>query len=75
MRISSPAISMSYDDLKVIEAKLFLQSVAGDEQVGAGVQDALSAARVVEAMHASNLSGGWESVVDRTRPAAGVTQA
>ncbi|MGH3096572.1 MAG: Gfo/Idh/MocA family protein [Streptosporangiales bacterium] len=57
-----PTISMSYDDLKVIEAALLLRSIATGKQVGPHVGDALSAARVVDAMETSARSERWERV-------------
>lgn len=57
-----PAISMSYDDLKVTEAALLLRSIATGKQVGPNVADALSAARVIDAMEASARSEHWERV-------------
>lgn len=57
-----PAIAMGYDDLKTIEAQLFVRSIVTGESAGATVADALSAARVVQAMHVSSKSGRWEPV-------------
>ncbi len=59
-----PGLSMGYDDLKVIEAALFLQSVVDGEQREPGVREALAAARVVAAMQRSAASGEWEPVGD-----------
>jgi predicted dehydrogenase len=59
-----PGISMGYDDLKVIEAATFLQSVVDGEQREPGVREALAAARVVAAMERSAASGQWEPVGD-----------
>jgi hypothetical protein len=55
---------MGYDDLKVIEASLFLDSVVDGEQRQPGVREALAAARVVAAMERSAASGAWEDVGD-----------
>lgn len=57
-----PAISMSYDDLKVIEAMLFLRSIAEGSQHGASVADALATAEVLSAIGRSAESGTWEVV-------------
>jgi predicted dehydrogenase len=59
-----PGLSMGYDDLKVVEAALFLQSVADGEQREPGVREALAAARVVAALERSSASGVWEPVGD-----------
>jgi len=59
-----PGLPMSYDDLKVIEAALFLQCVVDGEQREPGVREALAAARVVAAMERSAASGEWEPVGD-----------
>jgi predicted dehydrogenase len=53
---------MSYDDLKVIEAALFLQSISEGKQLGAAVTDAAATARVLAAVARSAGSGRWESV-------------
>jgi predicted dehydrogenase len=57
-----PAIAMSYDDLKVIEAAQFLRSIATGEQVAPSVADARAAAEVLAAMERSAGSGRWERV-------------
>jgi predicted dehydrogenase len=59
-----PGLPMGYDDLKVIEAALFLESVVDGEQREPGVAAALSAARVIAAMERSAASGAWETVGD-----------
>lgn len=64
-----PGLPMGYDDLKVIEAALFLGSVVDGEQREPGVREALAAARVVAAMERSSSSGQWETV-DDVGPAA-----
>ena len=55
-------IPMGYDDLKVIEARLFLQSVADGVQREPGVREIADAARVLDAMVRSAESGRWEAV-------------
>jgi predicted dehydrogenase len=59
-----PGLPMGYDDLKVIEAALFLDSIATGEQAEPGVREALAAARVIAAMERSSASGAWEDVGD-----------
>jgi predicted dehydrogenase len=55
------AIAMSYDDLKVIEARNFLRSAAEGIPHGAVLDDAVRSAAAVEAMTASARSGTWVS--------------
>jgi len=55
-------IPMGYDDLKVIEARLFLESVADGVQRPPGVREMDDAARVIEAMVHSAESGAWAQV-------------
>jgi predicted dehydrogenase len=57
-----PAIAMGYDDLKTIEAHLFLESIADGVQREPGTREMLEVARVLEAMEASARSGGWVAV-------------
>jgi hypothetical protein len=59
-----PAIAMGYDDLKVIEAHLFLQSVIDGQQREPGVREILQAAKALDAMARSFESGRWEEVRD-----------
>ena len=63
--------SMGYDDLKVIEAKKFLQAVVGREALNSNIQDALSAAQVVTAAERSAQSRAWE----QSSPVPGTTAA
>ena len=58
---------MGFDDLKTIEAALFLRSVAEGRQLAPSVADAWSAAEVVEAIQRSDAVGAWLPV-----PAAGM---
>ncbi|WP_279387103.1 Gfo/Idh/MocA family oxidoreductase [Rhodococcus sp. Eu-32] len=53
------ASSMGYDDLKVVEAKRFLQSIADGKPVGATIWDAVRSAQVLDAMTRSVESGSW----------------
>lgn len=55
------AISMSYDDLKVIEAYEFLRSIADHEPHGATMADAVRAAHLVQAIERSAETGAWVS--------------
>lgn len=55
-------IAMSYDDLKVIEAKRLMESIVTGNPVGATIADALRAAQVAEAAEASVASGEWVSL-------------
>ncbi|WGD37174.1 Gfo/Idh/MocA family oxidoreductase [Lysinibacter sp. HNR] len=57
-----PGISMGYDDLKVIEAKLFMESVLAGQQLAPSVEEALSTVRVLQAAEDSATSGAWESI-------------
>jgi predicted dehydrogenase len=57
-------IGMGYDDLKVIEAYRFLQSIADGKQREPGVREILAAARVLDAMERSFASGVWEDVLE-----------
>ncbi|KAF5291086.1 hypothetical protein FQR65_LT20510 [Abscondita terminalis] len=63
--------SMGYDDLKVIEAKKFLEAVAGRAQLNSNARDALSAAQVISAAERSAESRAWE----RSAPVSGTTAA
>jgi predicted dehydrogenase len=57
-----PGNSMGYDDLKVIEARKFLQAVHQGVPGACTVDDAQSAAEVVSAAVASAESGAWVKV-------------
>jgi predicted dehydrogenase len=65
-------ISMGYDDLKVTEAYLFLSSIAEDGQREPGIEQVVSAMRVVDAMDRSCDSGDWEAVSADVPPATTV---
>jgi predicted dehydrogenase len=62
-----PAISMSYEDLKLIEAFQFLRSVVAGTQGEPGVSEALAVAEVQDAIERSWASEHWENV-DRLSP-------
>jgi predicted dehydrogenase len=55
-------IPMGYDDLKVIEAYRFLQSIADGQQREPGVREIAATARVLDAIARSFTSGAWEEV-------------
>lgn len=52
---------MSYNDLKVIEAKLFLESIHVGVDAVPSVREALATAEVLEAMNRSFETGAWEA--------------
>jgi predicted dehydrogenase len=58
-------IPMGYDDLKVIEAYRFLQSIADGQQREPGVREIAATARVLDAVARSFESGRWEDVRER----------
>ena len=63
--------SMGYDDLKVVEAKKFLEAVTRKAALNSNIQDALSAAQVVAAAERSAQGRQWE----RSAPVTGTTAA
>ncbi|MFD2091029.1 Gfo/Idh/MocA family protein [Blastococcus deserti] len=52
-------IPMSYDDLKVVEARNFLSSIASGRPEGADLDDAVVAAVTLDALAASSERGSW----------------
>jgi predicted dehydrogenase len=56
------ATAMSYDDLKVVEARDFLRSIAEGRPSGAGLPDAVRAAVVLDALVASAAGRAWVDV-------------
>jgi predicted dehydrogenase len=54
--------SMGYDDLKIVEAKKFLQAFIDAKHENSNIHDAVSANRVLMAVEKSAESGKWESV-------------
>jgi predicted dehydrogenase len=52
-------VPMGYDDLRVTEARAFLEAVRDGEQREPGVADMLACARVLEAIERSSASGAW----------------
>ena len=63
--------SMGFDDLKVIEARKFLESFVGAKHLNSNINDAVSAAAVCDAVEQSAETGQWVKVA----PVAGVTAA
>jgi len=57
-----PGTSMSYDDLKVIEAKKFLVAVCGGERRNSTIEEAHADAEVIAATAASARDGAWHKV-------------
>jgi predicted dehydrogenase len=53
---------MSYDDLKVIEAKKFLVAATGGEQRNSTIEEALADAEVISATAVSARDGAWHKV-------------
>ena len=68
--VPGPAIAMGFNDLKVTEAYLFLQSVADGVQREPGVREIAAAAKVLAAMERSFESRRWEDVREIAVPAA-----
>jgi predicted dehydrogenase len=58
-------IAMGYDDLKVIEARRLVESIATGSPVGATIEDAYRAAVLVDALAESADEGRWVGVADR----------
>jgi predicted dehydrogenase len=56
------AISMGYDDLKIIEVYNFLRSIAEGKPYGATLEDAVRSAVALDAMAESAASGTWVSL-------------
>ena len=56
------AMAMGYDELKIIEAQRFLQSIEAGSPVGATIWDAVAAAQIIEAITASVRTGSWQRV-------------
>jgi predicted dehydrogenase len=57
-------IPMGFDDLKVVEAYRFLQSIADGKQREPGAREMAATARVIDAVARSFESGAWEDVRD-----------
>ena len=63
--------SMGYDDLKVVEAKKFIEAFLGGAKLNSNIHDAVAAAKVVTAAEDSANSGKWIKI----EPTAGTTAA
>ena len=63
--------SMGYDDLKIVEARKFLEAYFGGPAKNSNIHDAVAAARVVSAIEESAESKKWISV----KPTTGTTAA
>ena len=55
-------VAMSFDDLKVIELRRLVTSIAGGPPAGATIEDAVRAAELVDALARSAETGTWVSV-------------
>ena len=64
-------VSMGYDDLKVIEAKKFIEAFLGGPKLNSNIFDAVAAARVVTAAEDSANNGKWIKI----EPTNGTTSA
>jgi predicted dehydrogenase len=60
--LPGPGLPMGFNELKVIEAYLFLSSLADGRQREPGVREMLATAQVLDAMQRSFASGAWENV-------------
>jgi predicted dehydrogenase len=54
-------VPMGYDDLRVLEARNFLEAVRDGEQREPGVEEMLATARVLAAIERSAQTGAWEA--------------
>jgi predicted dehydrogenase len=64
-------VSMGYDDLKIIEARKFIESFIGGQQLNSNIHDAVAAAKVVSAAEDSAKSKNWIKI----SPTSGITAA
>ena len=55
-------IAIGYDDSKVMECAAFLRGIAAGSVQGAGIDDAVASAKVLEAIVTSASSGSWVAV-------------
>lgn len=55
-------LGLSFDDLKTVEAALFLRSVITGDQLAPSVADGLAAASVADAAERSAEDGRWHAV-------------
>jgi predicted dehydrogenase len=54
-------VPMGYDDLRVLEARNFLEAVRDGEQREPGLEEMLATARVLAAIGRSARTGAWEA--------------
>ncbi|MEN9713946.1 MAG: hypothetical protein RLZZ164_610 [Actinomycetota bacterium] len=62
---------MGYDDLKVIEARKFVEAIMGTAHTNSNINDAVASAAVLNAVEQSAVDGGWHKIA----PVAGTTAA
>ena len=66
--------SMGYDDLKIVEARKFLEAYFGGAAKNSNIHDAVAAARVVSAIEESAESKKWVSVEPVSRTTAAIVK-
>jgi len=66
--------SMGYDDLKIVEARKFLEAYFGGPAKNSNIHDAVAAARVVSAIEESAESKKWVSVEPVSRTTAAIAK-
>ena len=66
--------SMGYDDLKIVEARKFLEAYFGGAAKNSNIHDAVAAARVVSAIEESAESKKWVSVEPVSRTTAAIAK-
>lgn len=54
--------SMGYDDLKVVEARKFVEAILGISQLNSNINDAVSSATVLEAAESSASDKSWKQI-------------
>lgn len=59
-----PGNAMGYDDLKVIEARKFLEAVTGGARRNSTIEEALADAQVIGAIAESAVDGQWHKVAE-----------
>lgn len=64
--------SMGYDDLKVVEAKKFIEALLGGPKLNSNIHDAVAAAKVVTAAEDSAGSGQWVKIAPTTGTTAAI---
>ena len=71
-RIHGAGTSMGYDDLKIVEARKFLEAYFGGPAKNSNIHDAVSAARVVSGIEESAESKKWVSIKGVTGTTAAI---